>query len=535
VPPSVPAWAWLRPHSRCPDFRAVSIDPSEVHPWHRGPGTGSRCLAKRVTFLDPPRTPWKFLGLHGTAWDCTLSPPKTAAPACSDLGLLCADPPLLRREPSGSATRTHGTPWGTPWALGSAWRRTPHGTPWATPARGGAAGALAPLGCSPSAREGVDRLGQGYAEAAEGALGAHRQGLRYDLGPTAGRVAGAAAGAGVGAGEDSAWRQAVEEAALHMRMANPSMPVSQPTPLPLPIPLPSAPPFSLLDPEQSTLYSTVMTLPYWTTLCLWSIPCAHAPDAVSRPRTSRRLWPRRTHQWRPQAFAPQWRPCLCRPLAPPVRLMAPLPARSLCMHSTLCAAACEEKFCLGVSVCVCVFVRMSIYPGDLALRPCLVCAGLVPNRGGAAGATAEMLPVCRDFVKGRCSREACRFVHPQEGVEVRAYWPISLSLYCPYAQAVTVSTTQYTSLLVLPCVGLLGALEQYNTVQYSALVPLCTLLSPLPSLQVVDNLVTVCRDSKRGKCERPHCRFYHPKAAGAAAIPAAAPAAAEVAADGGPV
>lgn len=72
------------------------------------------------------------------------------------------------------------------------------------------------------------RLGQGpgngHVEASRGTPLV----LRYDFGPRASPSFGAGAGEGKGGegGEDLAWRQAVEEAARHMRKANPNMPVS---------------------------------------------------------------------------------------------------------------------------------------------------------------------------------------------------------------------------------------------------------------------------------------------------------------------
>jgi muscleblind protein len=82
--------------------------------------------------------------------------------------------------------------------------------------------------------------------------------------------------------------------------------------------------------------------------------------------------------------------------------------------------------------------------------------------------------VCRDFLKNMCNRESCRFLHPDTHTVV---------CICAF---------------LLPCFLLVAELLICNF-HFLHLFD-----------QATSENVEICRDFKRGECNRPACRFFHP-------------------------
>ncbi|EEC19684.1 hypothetical protein IscW_ISCW014804 [Ixodes scapularis] len=102
--------------------------------------------------------------------------------------------------------------------------------------------------------------------------------------------------------------------------------------------------------------------------------------------------------------------------------------------------------------------------------------------------------VCMDFVKGRCSRDQCRYFHPPPHLQAQLKATQSRAGAAAAAAAMLLDT--------LPvCRDFKSGQCKRPQCRYVHLVEEC--------VEVVEGKVTVCRDAAKGRCARPLCKYYH--------------------------
>ncbi|XP_029186871.2 muscleblind-like protein 2a isoform X3 [Acropora millepora] len=149
-----------------------------------------------------------------------------------------------------------------------------------------------------------------------------------------------------------------------------------------------------------------------------------------------------------------------------------------------------------------------------------------PSGQVAVDGSDGMITVCMDFMKGRCQRDACRYFHPPAHLQgrVRAAQQQTLPNFGePFKKQTAVELP-----LVMPTAGTTAALQSFNPalgLQFASLIPTMPLLAPgLPLLQTqlpqwqpqvqpqnTSNGLPVCRDFVSGQCYREACRYAHVK------------------------
>ncbi|XP_029186876.2 muscleblind-like protein 1 isoform X8 [Acropora millepora] len=108
-----------------------------------------------------------------------------------------------------------------------------------------------------------------------------------------------------------------------------------------------------------------------------------------------------------------------------------------------------------------------------------------PSGQVAVDGSDGMITVCMDFMKGRCQRDACRYFHPPAHLQgrVRAAQQQTLPNFGePFKKQTAVELP-----LVMPTAGTTAALQSFNPalgLQFASLIPTMPLLAPgLPLLQ----------------------------------------------------
>ncbi|XP_073256693.1 muscleblind-like protein 3 isoform X3 [Porites lutea] len=159
-----------------------------------------------------------------------------------------------------------------------------------------------------------------------------------------------------------------------------------------------------------------------------------------------------------------------------------------------------------------------------------------PPRHVSIDSSDGMITVCMDFMKGRCQREMCRYFHPPSHLQgrVRAAQQQSVPLEGSRKRPHDTMTLPELSFgepfkkqtalevpLVMPAAGAATALQSFNQplgLQFTSLIPTMPLLAPgLPLLQTQvpqntsSNGLPVCRDFVSGQCHREACRYAHVK------------------------
>ncbi|XP_022791213.1 muscleblind-like protein 3 isoform X1 [Stylophora pistillata] len=153
-----------------------------------------------------------------------------------------------------------------------------------------------------------------------------------------------------------------------------------------------------------------------------------------------------------------------------------------------------------------------------------------PPPHASIDSTDGMITVCMDFMKGRCQREMCRYFHPPAHLQgrVRAAQqqsiPLEGSRKRPHDTLTELTFGEpfkkQTALevpLVMP--GAAAALPSFNQplgLQFTSLIPTMPLLTPgIPLVQTQvpqhSNGLPVCRDFVSGQCHREACRYAHVK------------------------
>ncbi|XP_075724542.1 uncharacterized protein LOC119164409 [Rhipicephalus microplus] len=120
--------------------------------------------------------------------------------------------------------------------------------------------------------------------------------------------------------------------------------------------------------------------------------------------------------------------------------------------------------------------------------------------------------VCMDFVKGRCSRDQCRYFHPPPHLQAQLKATQSRAGAAAAAAAAAMATEggstdvglqMYTQLL-----DTLPVCRDFKSGQCKR--PQCRYVHLVEEfVEVVEGKVTVCRDAAKGRCARPLCKYYH--------------------------
>lgn len=108
----------------------------------------------------------------------------------------------------------------------------------------------------------------------------------------------------------------------------------------------------------------------------------------------------------------------------------------------------------------------------------------------------EVVPVCQDFLKKRCHRDNCKYAHPGSRTEVH------LLRYGAAGSPSPLCRTGNDKEVMQVCKDFLKKRCDRDKCKYA---------HPGSHTEVVDSCVEICRDFNRGDCLRSTCRFYHPR------------------------